>query len=64
MPCTIPVFRTALIESNAFHATARGPVANFDGEIIVDNPRFVDPDKLFSMDGTVLKIDELKPATR
>lgn len=55
---------TALLESNAFHSTPRGPVANFDGEIIVDNPRFVHADKLFSMADTVLKIDDLKPFTR
>ena len=60
----IHVFRTALLESNAFHSTPRGPVANFDGEIIVDNPRFVHADKLFSMADTVLKIDDLKPFTR
>jgi len=44
----------------AYHTTPRGPVAHADGELVLDNPRFVDKDKVFSLDDTVLKVDDLK----
>ena len=42
------------------HDTPRGPVAHYDGELIVDNPRFVDRSKAFSMADTDLKVSDLK----
>ena len=45
------------------HATPRGPVAHWDGEIIADNPRLVDVSRPFSLADTELKVDDLKHHT-
>ena len=41
-----------------YHETPRGPVANYDGELILDNPRFVKP-SAFSLADTQLRVDDL-----
>ena len=41
------------------HSTPRGPVAHWDGEIIADNPRFVDVAKGFSLADEQLVVDDL-----
>jgi hypothetical protein len=48
-----------LKERGCTHPTPRGPVANWDGEIIADNPRFVDVARGFSMEDEELKEDDL-----
>ena len=41
-----------------YRNTPFGPVANYDGELIVDNPRFVKP-RAFSMADKTLRLDDL-----
>lgn len=48
-----------LMKEGCYHSTPRGPVANWDGEIIVDNPRFVDRSKALTMDDAFLRYDDL-----
>ena len=48
-----------IIREKCYHDTARGPVASWDGELILDNPAFVDRAKAFAMTDTTLKIDDL-----
>ena len=52
---------TALLEKGCYHDSPFGPVAHFDGELILDNPRFVNQSRVFSPFDTELKIDELLP---
>ena len=42
------------------HASPRGPVAHWDGEIIADNPRLVDVSRGFSLADEQLVADDLK----
>mmetsp|Transcript_13844 Transcript_13844/g.41855 ORF Transcript_13844/g.41855 Transcript_13844/m.41855 type:complete len:413 (-) Transcript_13844:69-1307(-) len=49
----------ALLRKGCYHVTPRGPVANFDGELILDNPRFVHRDRALAMDDTAVRIDDL-----
>ena len=49
-----------LIREGCYFETSRfGKIAQWDGELILDNPRFVDASRLFSMDDETLRIDEL-----
>ena len=48
-----------IIDSNCFHRTAFGSVANWDGEIVLDNPRFVDRNRAFSLHDDHLKLHDL-----
>lgn len=41
------------------HPSPRGPIAHWDGELIVDNPRFVNVSMGFSMADATVKIDLL-----
>lgn len=53
----------ALLEATprAWHDVGgKGPVANVDGELIFDNPRFVDRSKVLSLEDTALRVDDLK----
>ena len=51
---------TELIRSGATHTVGgKGPVANADGELIYDNPKFVDASKMMSLEDTELKVDDL-----
>jgi len=52
---------TALLAKGCYHDTPLGPIAQFDGEIIVDNPKFVKRGKVFSPADTRLVVDDLKP---
>jgi hypothetical protein len=52
---------TALLAEGCYHDTPLGPVAHFDGELVLDNPRFVNRSLVFSPSDTVLKIGELLP---
>lgn len=49
-----------MVKGRCYHDTPRGPVAGWDGELIYDNPRFVDRTLAFSPSDTVLKINDLK----
>ena len=42
-----------------FHATPRGAMALFDGELIVDNPRFVNRSRALGMADVVLNTEDL-----
>ena len=42
-----------------FQETSHGPVANFDGELILDNPRFLRPERNFSMSDVQLVVDDI-----
>ena len=44
------------------HSSPRGPIAHWDGELIVDNPRFVNVSMGFSMADAAVKIDLLESA--
>jgi hypothetical protein len=48
-----------LIEKKCYTDTVFGPVANWDGEIVIDNPAFVEREKSFSMSDDTAKIDDL-----
>ena len=52
-----------LLKTGCWHLIPRGPIANFDGELILDNPRFVQEHKVFSMEDTTLKIHDLRPVS-
>jgi len=52
---------TALLAEGCYHKTPLGPVAHFDGELVLDNPRFVNGSRAYSPSDTVLKIHELYP---
>ena len=49
-----------MLAQRCYHNSSFGPVAAWDGELILDNPRFVERSKAFSMDDTTLKVAELK----
>lgn len=51
---------TGLIADDCYHDTPRGPVAAWDGELIYDNPAFVDMGQAFSLADTSLRVGELK----
>eukprot|EP00965_Chrysotila_dentata_P244166 6205808-Pleurochrysis_carterae.AAC.4 len=48
-----------IVRKGCYHMTPRGPVAHWDGELIVDNPKFVHPRELLSMNDTVLMVGSL-----
>lgn len=48
-----------LQQRGCFHRTKQGMVANIDGSIILDNPRFVNASKAFYMEDMVLRTDGL-----
>lgn len=48
-------------QRRCFYETPQGGVTNYDGLLILDNPHWVDASKIFSMNDTDLRIDELKP---
>lgn len=54
-----------MYKHGCYHNTSFGPIAAWDGELIYDNPKFVNRSRVFSLADTELKIDELLPhATR
>ena len=51
---------TEVLRQGCYHRTPRGPVTQYDGELIYDNPRFVDRARLLSMAETeFLRVDDL-----
>eukprot|EP00439_Symbiodinium_sp_Y106_P031265 s753_g3.t1 len=44
-----------------FHSTPQGMVANMDGSLILDNPRFVNASRAFYLNDMELRTDELLP---
>ena len=51
-------WKALLGHPECYRNTPFGPVANYDGELIVDNPRFVKP-RAFSMADKTLRLDDL-----
>lgn len=47
-------------ERKCFHPTPQGGVVNMDGLLVLDNVRWVDEAKAFSLNDTDLRIDDLK----
>ena len=50
-------------ERQCFHDTPQGPVINYDGLLILDNPGLVDATKVFSLSDQDLRMDDLKHIT-
>jgi hypothetical protein len=46
--------------SGCHRPTPWGPVANWDGQLVVDNPRFVHAARTFSFADTELRVDDLR----
>ena len=51
----------AMKAKGCYHSTPLGPVAAWDGELIFDNPRFVNRSRALSLADTELRIDDLQP---
>ena len=51
-------WKALLGHPECYRNTPFGPVANYDGELIVDNPRFVKP-RAFSMADKTVRLDDL-----
>ena len=49
-----------VLREGCFANTSRGPVCQADGELVVDNPRFVARERLLSMDDTFVRTDDLR----
>merc|ERR1712096_288296 len=49
-----------LVRKGCYHNTPRGRVAHWDGELIVDNPRFVKRSQMFTLADTELRVDDLR----
>jgi len=49
-----------LRQEKCYHQTPQGAVANFDGLLVLDNPRFVDSRRAFSFNDAELRVD-LRP---
>ena len=48
-----------LRKRGCWHQTPRGPVTQFDGELILDNPRFVNRSRAMTMSDDTLRIEDL-----
>jgi len=53
----------SLRQQKCYHETPQGGVANHDGLLILDNPRFVDFRRAFSFNDTVLRVEDLRAAS-
>jgi hypothetical protein len=49
-----------VIARGCYTNSSKGKIANWDGELIIDNPKFVDRDRHFSLDDTELVVDDLR----
>jgi hypothetical protein len=49
-----------VLREGCYASTAKGPVSQFDGELIVDNPKFVARERAMRMDDVFLRVDDLK----
>jgi len=49
-----------MIEKKCYTNSPRGKVANWDGELILDNPRFVSRDHHFTLSDDALVVDDLR----
>ena len=49
----------SLLAEGCYHNTSRGPVAHSDGELILDNPRFVNLSRALSLGGGAMRLDDL-----
>jgi hypothetical protein len=50
-----------IIDEGCFMQTTwGGKIANWNGILVLDNPKFVNKEKVFSLTDTVLKVDDLK----
>lgn len=52
-----------VLEKGCYWQSPLGKICQGDGELIVDNPKFVNSAKVFSMADTELKIDDLRETT-
>ena len=59
LPLPAATVWSLLQQRGCFHTTHQGRVANMDGSIIADNPRFVNASKAFYMKDMVLQTDDL-----
>ena len=59
LPLPAATVWSLLQQHGCFHTTQQGRVANMDGSIIVDNPRFVNASKAFYINDMVLQTDDL-----
>lgn len=52
-----------VMKKGCYYQSPQGKIVQGDGELIVDNPRYVDREKAFSMEDTELKINDLMKNT-